>query len=295
MKRPFSVQGHRGARGLFPENTLGGFAGAIALGVDTVELDVAVTRDRVAVVSHEPRLNPDITRDQAGAWLNRQGPAINAMAFADLRGYDVGRIRPGTAYAAAFPAQLPQEAAGIPTLAEVFALDKQVRFAVELKTFPDQPGLTVSPEEMVNCVLAVADGAAVTARMVVQSFDWRGLRYLRRLRPDVALGWLTKEQQDDERRLWWDGVCAAERGGSVVAAVAAEGGRFWIPQFDELDEGAVAAAHAAGMKVIPWDVAPETEMSRLVAIGVDGIITDRPDIALASIEGNLNNLKALNL
>jgi glycerophosphoryl diester phosphodiesterase len=282
MKRKFSVQGHRGARGLFPENTLAGFANAVALGVDTIELDVAVTKDKVAVVSHDPRLNPDITRYPLCAWLDGDGPAINTMTVAELHGYDVGRIRPGTAYAAAFPAQLPQDA-GIPTLSDVFALGGQMRFAVELKTFPDRPGLTVSPEEMANCVLAAADAARVTARILVQSFDWRGLRYLRRVAPDVALGWLTLEQPDDSRRLWWDGVCAADFGGSVAAAVAAEGGRVWIPQFKELDEAGVATAHAAGLQVIPWDVAPETELSRLAALGVDGVITDRPDIVLASI------------
>ncbi len=282
MKRPFSVQGHRGARGLFPENTLAGFAKAIALGVDAVELDIAITKDGVAVVSHEPRLNPDITRDRLGAWLSERGPPIHSMAVADLRHYDVGHIKPGTAYAATFAQQQPHEGASIPTLAEVLALDRHVHFAIELKTFPDEPGLTASPESMADCVLAVTDRAQVTKRMVLQAFDWRVLRYLRRVRPDVALGWLTKDQPEQERRLWWNGVVAADFGGSVARAVAAEGAQLWIPQFKELDEAAITTAHSLGMNVIPWNVAPELDVSRLVAMRLDGIITDRPDLVLTS-------------
>ena len=285
MKPLISIQGHRGARGLFPENTLAGFTGAISLGVDTVELDVALTKDGVAVVSHEPRLNPDITRDARGAWLNDSGPPIGSLSFAELRRYDVGRIKPGTAYAAAFPKQQPQDGARIPALADVFALDWRVRFAVELKTFPGAPALTAAPEEMVDRVLAIAKSAQVMERLVVQSFDWRALRYLRRIRPDVSIGWLTKAQPEHERRLWWNGVAAADFGGSVPRAVAAESARFWIAQCEELNEGIVDAAHLLGMKVIPWDIAPEADLTRLFAMPVDGLITDRPDIALASIRG----------
>ncbi len=285
LHHPVSIQGHRGARGLFPENTIAGFAAAIALGVDTVELDVAITADGVAVVSHEPRLNPDITRGASGAWLSDPGPPLASLSRADLRRYDVGRINPGTAYAAAFAQQQPQDGAQIPTLAEVFALDPLVRFAVELKTFPAEPALTVSPETMVDNVLAVAAAAQVTQRLVVLSFDWRCLRYLRRIRPDISLGWLTKDQPDHERRLWWNGVAAADFGGSVPKAVAAEGARLWIPQCKELNEDAVETAHALGMKVIPWDVAPDADLPGLIALGIDGIITDRPDIALAAIAG----------
>ena len=234
------------------------------------------------MVSHEPRLNPDITR-AGGDWLGAPGPPINTLTAAALRRYDVGRIKPGTAYAAAFPAQQPQDVATIPTLADVFALDSRVRFAVELKTFPDQPALTVPPEEMADRALAIADRAGVTARVTVLSFDWRILRHLRRARPDVGLGWLTKAQPEHEQRLWWNGPAAADFGGSVAQAVAAEAGQLWIPQSGELDAAAIATAHARGLRVIPWDVAPDAALPDLIALGLDGIITDRPDLALVQI------------
>ena len=92
----FDLQGHRGARGLRPENTLAGFAFALELGVSTLELDCAVTRDGIVVVSHDPVLNPDYTRDEQGRFLDAAGPPIATLSYAELQRYDVGRLRPGT-------------------------------------------------------------------------------------------------------------------------------------------------------------------------------------------------------
>src|SRR5688572_214117 len=93
------VQGHRGARGLAPENTLPAFEKALALGVTTLELDVGVTRDGVVVVGHDPTINPDIARGPDGQWLAARGPAIRELTFAELQRYDVGRLKPGSNYA----------------------------------------------------------------------------------------------------------------------------------------------------------------------------------------------------
>src|SRR5579872_4555556 len=119
MTRSIDLQGHRGARGLYPENTLAGFAGALAIGVDALELDVAMTADDVVVVTHDPTLNPDITRTSDGAWLTQRGPRIRSLRIDDLAHYDVGRIRPGSSYAALFPDQAPHDGARIPALSDV--------------------------------------------------------------------------------------------------------------------------------------------------------------------------------
>ena len=214
MTRRLELQGHRGARGLFPENTVFGFAGALAIGVDTLELDAGCTADDVVVVTHDPRLNPDLTRC-GGRWLDGPGPAIRSLHSAALAAYDVGRIRPGSTYAARYPDQTACDGARIPTLADVVRLDADVRFNVELKSFPVQPGLTVEGERMAEAVLAVADAAGVTDRLIVQSFDWRGPRRLRRLHPKVALAWLTQSATLLQARSWWDGPHPADFGGSV--------------------------------------------------------------------------------
>ena len=158
----FDLQGHRGARGLAPENTLAGFVRALEVGVSTLELDTVVTKDNVVVVSHDPTLNPNITRDAAGRFIEPPGPAIRATTLAELRRYDVGRLRPGTRYAQTYPDQRAVDGERIPTLAEVFALVRargaDVRFNIETKITPQQPDLAPEPEAFVKLLLAEIDG-----------------------------------------------------------------------------------------------------------------------------------------
>jgi glycerophosphoryl diester phosphodiesterase len=278
MQRPIDLQGHRGARGLAPENTVAGFATALAIGVDTLELDVAVTADDVVVVSHDPALNPDITRTPDGAWLAGPGPLIRTLKARDLAAYDVGRIRPGSAYAERYPEQRPHDGARIPTLAEILRLDPRVKFNIELKLFPAHPEWTPTAEAMVDAVLAVADAAGVTSRITLQSFDWRAPRYLRRIRPDVARAWLTEADTIRQAHLWWGGPRPDDFAGSVPRAVAAEGGPTWAPHHLDLTEAAIAEAHALGLRVVPWTVNQPDDMRRLLQWGVDGLISDRPDL-----------------
>ena len=271
------VIGHRGARGLFPENTLDGFRRTIALGVDGIEIDVAMTADGVAMVSHDPALNPDITRTN-GAWLTASGRLIHGLRSGELASFDVGRIRPGSRYAARYPEQEPADGARIPTLADTLALP--ARFTVEMKTFPDHPDWTAAPEAMAEAVAAIADASGATDRIVVQSFHWRGPRHLRRLRPDLTYAWLTSAETVAAARQWWDGPCPADFGGSVPRAVAAEGGSIWSPAFGDVTADLVAEAQELGLRVIPWTVNDPADMRRMIRCGVDGLITDRPDIAL---------------
>jgi glycerophosphoryl diester phosphodiesterase len=279
VTRPFLMVGHRGARGLYPENTLTGFAAALGLGVDAVELDVALTADGVVVVSHDPALNPDITRDAAGAWLSEPGPLIRSMNAAELAAYDVGRLRPGTPYAALFPEQSPRDGERIPRLAEVLRIDNDTKFIIELKTLPTDPGRAAGGVELAEAVVAMADAACVTPRITVEGFDWRGPRHLRRVRPDVRLAWLTRAETERDAALWWDGPQPADFGGSVPRVVAAEGGPVWAPDHSDLTRDQVDEAHALGLDVIPWTVNDPADMARLIGWGVNGIVTDRPDRA----------------
>lgn len=279
--KAIDLQGHRGARGLLPENTLEGFAAALAIGVDTVELDVGMTADDVVVVTHDAMLNPDITRTADDGWLAKRGPAIRSLRAADLAQYDVGRIRPGTAYAALYPDQAPRDGARIPTLAEVLRIDPVVKFNIELKTYPPGFGLTVDGATMADAVVAAADAAGATARITVQSFDWRGPRHLRRSRPDIRLAWLTRSVILPDARAWWDGPHPSDYAGSVPRAVAAEGGPVWAPLYLDLTQETLAEAQALGLSVVPWTVNRPEDMRRLLRWGVDGLISDRPDLARA--------------
>lgn len=279
-RRPVVI-GHRGARGLYPENTSVGFARAIALGVDAVELDVAVTADKAVVVTHDLRLSPDIARKPDGSWVEPPTPLVCELNFEQLSQYDVGRLRPGSAYAARFSEQQAADGARIPGLQEVFSVTGQVPLFIELKTSPAEPMLSVVPAEMADLVMDVLDTADAIGHCTLLSFDWRALRHVRRRRPNIKTGWLTQPMNEAERRLWW----AADPASSAAHAIAAEGGSCWLPEFAELRRQDVVEAQQLGLRVVPWCVERVEEIDRAAVWGVDGLITDRPDWALKIRDG----------
>ena len=284
------LQGHRGARGLAPENTLEGFAAALAIGVTTLELDLGMTRDGVVVVSHDSSLNPDHTRGPDGVFLQKQGPAIRSLTLAELKRYDVGRLKPGSRYAANFPAQRQLDGARIPALFEVFDVARRsgaehVRFNAETKLTPGSGAETADPETFAATVAAAVRAAGLTARVSVQSFDWRTLMVLRRIAPEIERVCLTVdggfgdtlERGRPGPSPWTAGLDIDDVGGSAPRLVAAAGCAVWSPYYPNVVAPAVAEARALGIRVIPWTVNERAEMERLIGLGVDGIITDYPD------------------
>ncbi|MDE0201641.1 MAG: glycerophosphodiester phosphodiesterase [Rhodospirillaceae bacterium] len=290
------IHGHRGARGLLPENTLPGFERAIALGVDALELDVGMTRDGVPVVHHDTALNPDHTRDAGGAWLEGPGPLLKDLDVADLRGLDVGRARLGSRTALRFPRQEPRDGARIPTLADVLALGRRpaagaVRFNVEIKSSPLEPHESAGPEALAQAVAEVLRAEGTVGRATVQSFDWRVLSALRTHAPDVAIACLTSERGWRDTVLrgraepspWTAGLSVDACGGSVPRLVHRFGGAEWMPFHADLTAESLAEARTLGLKVMVWTVNEAPDMEALARLGVDGIVTDYPDRAAGSL------------
>ena len=286
----FDLQGHRGARGLAPENTLAGFTRALEIGVSTLELDCGVTKDGVVVVSHDRLLSPDHTRDASGKFLDAPGPAIVDLTFEELRQYDVGRIKPGSEYAAAFPGQQPVDGERIPRLADVFALversgNRTVRFNIETKIDPTHPLQSVSALAFARALAAAIRDAGMASRTTVQSFDWRTLRLLGALAPEIGLGALTDQQPDEDTveigkpgaSAWLGELDVDDHEGSVPKLVQALGAKTWSPHARDLTPGLVIEAQALGLAVVPWTVNDPKDMERAIAAGVDGLITDYPD------------------
>jgi len=269
----FDLQGHRGARGLAPENTLQGFAAALAVGVTTLELDTGVTKDGVVVIHHDRRLNPDIARAPDGRWVEAPAPLIHELTFEQLRRYDVGRLRPGSKTAQEFPDQEPADGARVPRLAELFELvakagNTAVRFNIETKLTPQAPEETLAPEAFALAVVAEVRKAGVAARTSIQSFDWRTLRVVEREASAIATVYLTGRRRE----------------GSQPAAVHAAGGRIWSPNHLEMDSASVVEARALGLRVIPWTVNEPAAIERVLDLAVDGLITDYPDRARAQLQ-----------
>jgi glycerophosphoryl diester phosphodiesterase len=287
----FDLQGHRGARGLAPENSLAGFERALQLGVTTLELDVAITRDGVVVVHHDLALNPDITREANGRWLDAPSAPIQTLDWALLQSFDIGRIKPGTRYAAQFPQQAPVDGARVPRLADLFDLVKRsghesVRFAIETKLNPLLPDATLPPDRFAAIVVDEIRKAGMLQRVQIMSFDWRTLQVVQRIAPEIPTVYLTAQQRwldnigtlKGEDSAWTAGFQIREQG-SIPKMIKAAGGRYWSVHHGDIDAGKVKEAQALGLKVLVWTVNDTATMQRMLDLGIDGLITDRPDLA----------------
>ncbi len=281
----FDLQAHRGGRGLMPENTLPAFEHALALGVDTLELDIGVTADGVVVITHDPALNPLIVRDAAGQFLPPgKGPLLKSLTFAQLQSYQLGRIQPGTPYATTFASQQGRDGIRFPTLASLFERVKalgasQVRFNIETKLDPGKPDDTVSAEAMTRAVLQVVKDAGMASRVSIQSFDWRSLRLVQQLEPAIPTVYLTIQTANTDNvrdGTWTAGFRIADHG-SVPKLVKAAGGAVWSPNGGAVSEALVKEAQALGLKVVPWTINAPADLDRMLGWGVDGLITDYPD------------------
>jgi glycerophosphoryl diester phosphodiesterase len=192
----FDLQGHRGARGLLPENTPPAWQRALEIGVDTIECDMAITKDGVVVVHHDLWLNPDTTRGPDGQWLASRGAAIHDLTFEELQKYDVGRIKPGTAYAKSFPDQQPVDGTRIPRLMDLFDFVKRsgnerVGFDCETKVSPLEPQATLPPQEFARRAIAEIRKSGMARRTMVQSFDWSTLQVIQKEAPEIRTMYLT--------------------------------------------------------------------------------------------------------
>jgi glycerophosphoryl diester phosphodiesterase len=287
----FDLQGHRGARGLAPENTRAGFEHALRIGVSTLELDVAITLDDVPVVSHDPALNAAITRDRHGQWLRGKGPLIRSLTLAQLQAYDVGRVDPSSDYGRGLASQQPSDGQRIPSLASVFALvgrlgADHVRFNIETKIDPGRPADTPDVARFVDLVLQVVRDAGMTRRVTIQSFDWRSLQRVQQQAPAIDTVYLTMAfpNADNARDSAWTAGMDWREHDSTAHMVKASGGAIWSPHFNHIDAATVQAAQRLGLKVIPWTVNAPADMDRLIGWGVDGIITDYPERLRTAME-----------
>ncbi len=281
---PFDLQGHRGARGLAPENTLAAFDRALDVGVSTLELDIAITADKIAVISHDPALLEAITRDAQGRWLPAKGPLISRLSLAELQSHDVGRANPESPYGKQFPQQTPSDGERVPTLAALFKRVQErgahhVKFNIETKIVPSLPHETVAPQEFVDTLLATINAAHMARRVTIQSFDWRTLQLVQKQAPGIPTVYLSVEGPNFNNVAdgsWSAGLKKADFA-SVPHMVKAAGGAVWSPNFNNLTEALVKQSKALALPVIPWTVNSPADMDRLVKWGVDGIITDYPD------------------
>lgn len=255
---PIAVHGHRGARAMRPENTIPAFEYAIGLGVDVLELDMAVTKDDIVVVSHDPLLNREICVGPGAA------RPIRSLTLSELRKWDCG-VRPNPK----FPKQVPVPRTPIPTLEEVFSLSGRgsFQFNIETKIFADHPEYTPSPEKFVQLVLQSIRLHRLESRVILQSFDFRTLRAMKKAAPEIRLSAL----YENGPRGFVD--IAKEAGATIVS-----------PEKSLVTAQKIKAAHGAGLQVVPWTANTPVEWDALIRAGADAIISDDPAALIAYLK-----------
>ena len=242
-----------------PENTIPAFEYAIKEGANAIELDLQVTKDNVLIVSHDPTLHPPIcTGPQPNA-------VIRQLTAAQLREWDCGAVKnPG------YPQQQAVPGTRLPTFDEVLGLASRGNFDfnIEMKSYPERPEYTPAPDEYAKMVWDRVRAHKLEKRAIVQSFDWRTLVALRKIAPDVRISALTEK---DTR---------------AFAAIAKDAGNAQIvaPQYGLVTPEKVAAAHAAGLQVVPWTANTVEVWDKLIAAKVDGIISDDPAALIAHLK-----------
>lgn len=269
------IQGHRGARGYLPENTIPAFLLALESGVTTLEMDVVVTSDGKLVVSHEPWMSAETCSHPDGSPVTegeQESLNLHKMTFAEISGFDCGKR--GNAR---FPLQKPM-AAKKPLLEEVInTVEAEVRkrgatpvfYNIETKSEPSGDSIyNPEPEQFAAILLNEINKGGIRERTIVQSFDVRTLVAMRKLDSGVKLALLVES-------------------GTLPANLDSLGFKpeIYSPDFNLVTDILVRDAHEMGIKVIPWTVNDTLEMKRLIEMGVDGIITDYPDLGVKMAKG----------
>lgn len=268
MKRPLNIA-HRGGADLWPENTLFAFLAAAKAGFDGAELDVQLTRDEKLVVFHDFRLKPELCRSRDGRWVRRGFrsplPLIRELTLAELQAFDVGRPKPHTLYASKRPKLSPCDGEHMPSLSEVIAavrgVKKDFQLFIEIKTHLDDPTLSAAPEAVAEAVIAELRASGFLDQAVLIGFDWRGL--------------IRAQEIERDARCWFS---TSRRSRLSAEAVKQAGGKGWFPALDRAGPESVNEARALGLEFGVWTVNRARHMRALIALEVDAICTDRPDL-----------------
>ena len=278
------VVGHRGARGVLPENTMMGFEFAMSTGAHLLEFDVVMTADDVPVITHNHRLHAPTFRDRTGNFLKDE-PKVSDVTWEQLQSFDVGRVDVSSAYGRRFPDQARVDGLRVPRLEELLGCVKQPRFdavnlMLEIKSDPDFVQDQAYRKALVSRVVAEVRAAGLQERTLLHSFDWNLLAECQDQAPDFPTSFLTQlPDNDDEVGEDSSKSISPDFSGrehQIPLLVAKAGGSLWCPYVSDVTAETVADARNLGLVVAVWTVNEPEDIDRMIDFGVDAIVSDYP-------------------
>jgi glycerophosphoryl diester phosphodiesterase len=275
--------GHRGARGLMPENTIEGFEFTLDLGVTAIEFDVLLSKDNVPVITHDYQLSSSLTRDYNGKWIGENNPRISDLTVAQLKQFDVGGLDSRSIYGENYPEQEFLSEIRIPKLSELLDLaclpkGQNLYLLMEIKS---DGSLNVT--KIVSQILDEIRERKLSDRTVLHSFDWELLKECHRLAPEIPRSFLSQLPENNDVS---SDPSSSDRTPdfssfktSIPKAIANQEGQMWCPYFKDVTSELVQEAHSLDLLVCTWTVNEIEDMENMIDAGVDGIITDYPNRA----------------
>lgn len=274
-KYSVDLQGHRGCRGVLPENTIEGFVNALQIGVTTLEMDLVISKDKKVVVSHEPFFSYKISTAPNGEEIteaNEKQHNLYQMPYEEIKRFDVGmRPHPDFPSQQKLPAYKPLFSEAVQMSEQFVAKNglKKPFYNIEIKRQPELDSLYTPPvEEFVRLVLEQVDSLGIKGRVCIQSFDPESLRLVKKMSPELTTALLIYNEKNLEDNI--------QNLGFVPD--------IYSPYFELVNQKTMEACKEKGMKVIPWTVNEAQDVLKMLELHVDGIITDYPDIVKNILE-----------
>ncbi len=276
------IVGHRGARGLFPENSMVGFENILKMGVTLIELDVVFSKDKTPIITHDHTINPSTSRDVDGEFVN-ENIKVSSLTVEQIKNYEIGRLDLDSDYGRRFPEQAQLDGIYMPTLQELFEKMQQpefeqMRLMVEIKSEPNY--LSQDRENIASLVIKQIREANLSNKVLLHSFDWLLLSEFKKKDPKITTSFLTKKGYQNESENYYPSQVfmqdAAGYSNSVPEKISALGGSVWCPYFKDITRDRLLSARENNLIVVVWTLNELDDIDAMIELGVDAIVTDYP-------------------
>ena len=276
------IYGHRGARGVLPENTLESFKYLFENNIHAYETDILISKDFIPVITHDFRLDPSYTKDINDNWIEDENIKIIDLTYDQILQFDVGTLNKLSKYGRKFINQKSLQNQKIPKLSELLKLTsdnivEDLLINLEIKSTPIEKNLTPEPDEMVKIIIDEVSRSNLEDRIIYSSFDWRVLREIKERDSKIPRAYLTSGVKGKiyDKSPWLD-FTPLHNGVGLPELIKALGGSAWHPNYKDVNKEIVQTSHDKGLPVNVWTVNRESDMLRMIDYGVDGIMTDYP-------------------